>query len=46
MTASNVGPSCGAIWLSVVDSVSSDWLRVVLVSAAFEVKSLTASVNE
>src|ERR1700684_2014682 len=47
VTASKVGPNWGAIWLSVADSVSSDWFKVaVFVSPAYEVKSLTASVNE
>src|ERR1700722_15861541 len=47
LTASKVGPNCGAIWLSVADSVSRDWFKVaVFVSPAYDVKSLTASVNE
>src|ERR1700756_5423454 len=47
VTASKVGPNCGAIWLSVADNVSRDWFKVVvLVSPAYDVKSLTASVNE
>ncbi len=43
---SKVGPNCGAIWSSVVDSVSSDWLSVsVSVPAVLAVSSLTASVK-
>ena len=46
-TPSNVGPNCGAIWSSVADSVSNDWLSdSVLVPAVLAVSSLTASVSE
>ena len=42
VSPSNVGPSCGAIWSIVADSVSSDWLSdAVLVPAVFVVRSLT-----
>ena len=30
LTASKVGPNCGAIWLSVADNVSSDWFKVAV----------------
>ena len=47
VSPSNVGPSCGAIWSIVADSVSSDWLSVsVSVPAVLVVRSLTASVSE
>ena len=47
VTPSKVGPSCGAIWSSVADNVSSDWFSdSVSVPAVFAVRSPTASVNE
>ena len=30
VSPSNVGPSCGAIWSRVSDSVSSDWLSAAV----------------
>src|ERR1700761_1868685 len=47
VSPSKAGPSCGAIWLSVADNVSSDWFSdPVLVPAVLVVRSLTASVSE
>ena len=47
VTPSKAGPSCGAIWSSVADRVSSDWLSVsVFVPAMSVVRSPRASVSE